>query len=410
MLDSQTDWPAEAETLLPDLVALRRDIHLEPELGLDNPKTLAKIKAALAGLPLEFREGPSTTGLVAILRGSANGRTVCLRGDMDALPLKEDTGLEFTSRIDGAMHACGHDTHVAMLVGAARLLCARREHLAGTVMFMFQPGEEGHHGARYMLDDGLLDPLPDAAFALHIMPNGPHGVFSGRTGALLASSDVLEITVTGTGGHASMPHSANDPIPIACEIVTALQTMITRKVSVFEPAVITVAKIAAGTTNNIIPETAHMLGTIRTLSPQTRAFVREQIEQVAMLLAAAHGATAQVIITEGFPVTLCDGEAVQFGQHVVEDMFGAESWQTLAHPIMGAEDFAYVLEKLPGAMFFLGAAHEGVDWRSCCGLHSNRMVLDEAVMARGAALHAALAGRFLAEGFGGETKRATVGG
>jgi amidohydrolase len=394
-------WASDADAILPDLIDLRRSIHLEPELGLHNPKTQSKIKAALAGLPLEIREGPSTSGLVATLRGSANGRTVLLRGDTDALPLHEDTGLDFTSSIDGAMHACGHDTHVAMLVGAARLLCAKREQLTGTVQFMFQPGEEGHHGARFMLDDGLINPLPDAAFALHIMPNGPHGVFSGRAGALLASSDVLEIEVKGAGGHASMPHSANDPIPIACEIVTALQMMITRKISVFDPAVVTIAKIDSGTTNNVIPETAYLLGTIRTLSPRVRAFVREQIEQVATLVAAAHGATANVTITEGFPVTLCDGRAVGFGQKVVEDTFGAESWQTLAHPIMGAEDFAYVLEKLPGAMFFLGAAHEGTDWRSCCGLHSNHMVLDEKVMSKGAALHAALAERFLNDGFGG---------
>ncbi len=392
-------WRADAEGLLPELIALRRDIHREPELGLHNPKTLAKIQAALAGLPLEYRTGPSTTGLIAILRGAANGRTVLLRGDMDALPLTEDTGLDFSSQTAGTMHACGHDSHVAMLVGAARLLCAHQDRLAGTVMFMFQPGEEGHHGARYMLDDGLIDPLPDAAFALHIMPNAPHGVFSGRSGALLASSDVLDIRITGAGGHASMPHGTNDPIPIACEIVTALQIMVARKVNVFDPAVVTIAKIEAGTTNNVIPETAHLLGTIRTLSPTTRAFVHAQIEQLATLIAAAHGARADVTITKGFPVTLCAPDAVRFGQKVVEQHFGNESWQTLDAPIMGAEDFAYVLEKVPGAMFFLGAAHEGTDWQHCCGLHSNHMVLDEAVMARGAALHAALAERFLAEGF-----------
>ncbi len=393
------DWRDDASALLPDLITLRRDIHREPELGLHNPKTLAKIKAALSGLPLEFREGPSTTGLIATLKGPSNGRTVLLRGDMDALPLKEDTGLDFTSGIEGAMHACGHDTHVAMLVGAAKMLCARADQLAGTVQFMFQPGEEGHHGARFMLNDGLIDPLPDAAFALHIMPNAPHGIFSGRSGALLASSDVLAIRIIGAGGHASMPHGATDPIPIACEIVTALQVMVARKVNVFDPAVVTIAKIEAGTTNNIIPETANLLGTIRTISPHTRAFMREQVEQVATLIAAAHGAKAEVTITEGFPVTICDDRAARFGEKIVGDVFGPESWQTLDAPIMGAEDFAYVLEKVPGAMFFLGAAHEGDDWRSCCGLHSNRMVLDESVMARGAALHAALAERFLAEGF-----------
>jgi amidohydrolase len=394
-------WQDEAEALLPAMVSLRRAIHAEPELGLHNPKTHAKIKAALAGLPLVYREGPSTSGLIATLQGPANGRTVLLRGDMDALPLEEETGLEFSSTIGGAMHACGHDTHVAMLVGAARMLCAKRDQLAGTVQFMFQPGEEGHHGARFMLEDGLIDPLPDAAFALHIMPNAPRGIFSGRHGPLLASSDVLEIVVTGAGGHASMPHSANDPIPIACEIVSALQTMITRKISVFDPAVVTIAKIAAGTTNNVIPETAHMLGTIRTLSPRVRAFVQSQIEQVATLVAAAHGAGAAVTITQGFPVTLCAPEAVRFGQAVIQDVFGEGAWKTLEHPIMGAEDFAYVLEKVPGAMFFLGASHEGSDWRQCCGLHSNRMVLDDTVMARGAAVHAALAERFLALGFEG---------
>jgi hippurate hydrolase len=392
-------WRDDAEAILPDLVELRRAIHTEPELGLQNPKTLAKIKAALAGLPLEFREGPSTTGLIATLKGPSNGRNVLLRGDMDALPLHEDTGLDYSSTTAGAMHACGHDTHVAMLVGAAKMLCARREQLAGTVQFMFQPGEEGHHGARYMLDDGLIDPHPNAAFALHIMPNAPRGVFTGRAGPLLASSDVLSITVKGAGGHASMPHDAVDPIPVACEIVSAIQTMVTRKISVFDPAVITIAKIAAGTTNNIIPETANMLGTIRTLSPRQRARVAEELHRLAPGIAAAHGCTAEVHIEPGFPVTVCDARAVRFGQQVVEDMFGAESWISLDTPIMGAEDFAYVLAKVPGAMFFLGASHEGDDWQSCCGLHSNRMVLDDSVMARGAALHAAIAERFLADGF-----------
>ena len=400
MTFSGTSWVEEADEILPDLVTLRRAIHVEPELGLHNPKTLAKIKAALNGLPLELREGPSTTGLIAILRGSDNGRTVLLRGDMDALPLNEETGLDYASTTEGAMHACGHDTHVAMLVGAARMLSAKRDSLAGTIMFMFQPGEEGHHGARYMLEDGLIDPLPDAAFALHIMPNAPHGIFTGRAGPLLASADKLHMTISGKGGHASMPHDALDPVPIACEIVTAIQAMVTRKVSVFDPAVVTIGRILAGTTDNIIPESASLLGTIRTLSPRQRENVATELKRLATGIAGAHSASAEVRIDQGFPVTICDGRAVAFGQSVVEDLFGAAAWRTLDAPIMGAEDFAYVLEKVPGAMFFLGASHEGSDWRQCCGLHSNRMVLDDSVMARGAAVHAALAERFLAEGFG----------
>jgi hippurate hydrolase len=249
-----------------------------------------------------------------------------------------------------------------------------------------------------MLEDGLLDPLPDAAFALHVMPNAPHGRVGGRAGPLLASADMIEVTVHGRGGHASMPHDALDPVPIACAIVTAFQTFVTREVPVSDPAVVTIGKIAAGSTNNVIAETAYLLGTIRTLSPARRAAVRAGLTRVAEGIAAAHGATATVRLTEGFPVTLCDARAVAFGRETVEALVPG-AWQEMAEPVMGAEDFAYVLEKVPGAMFFLGVAEDGADWRRCCPLHSNRMVLDESVMARGAALHAALATRFLEQGF-----------
>jgi amidohydrolase len=399
-MTTRTSFPVAAEAILPDLVTLRRAIHREPEMGLHNPLTRDKILAALDGLPIIWRQGPSTTGLIGILKGPANGRTVLLRGDMDALPLTEDTGLDFASTTPGVMHACGHDSHVAMLVGAAKLLCDARDRLAGTVMFMFQPGEEGHHGARFMLDDGLIDPLPDAAFALHIMPNAPHGVFASKAGPLLASSDVLTITVKGAGGHASMPHDATDPIPVACAIVTAIQTMVTRRINVFDPAVVTIARIIAGTTNNIIPETAELHGTIRTLSPKRRKMVADELTKVALHIAAAHHCTADVDIVEGFPVTINDARAAAFAERTVIDQFGEDGWRAMDHPVMGAEDFAYVLEKVPGAMLWLGASHEGSDWRACCGLHSNHMVMDDSVMARGAALHAALAERFLTEGFG----------
>jgi len=384
-------WAAIGEKQLPDAVTLRRAIHAEPELGLDLPKTTAKVKAALAGLPLELREGPSTSGIIAILKGPANGRTVLLRGDMDALPLTEDTGLPFSSRHEGAMHACGHDTHVAMLAGAARALCEHRDRLTGSVMFMFQPGEEGHHGARFMLEDGLIDPLPDAAFALHISPNMPAGVIASRGGALLASSDKIRIKVKGAGGHASMPQDALDPIPIACEIVMALQAFTTRRLSVSDPAVITIARIESGTTDNIIPEFARLWGTCRTLSERTRAIALEGIEKVARHVALAHGAEAEIDLVRGFPVTVNDGRVVDLTQRVATQLFGDEGWIRMAHPMMGAEDFSYVLQKVPGAMAFLGGAPEGGDFRTCCALHSNRMVIDETVMARGIAMHCAMA-------------------
>ena len=389
-------WKSAGEAGLGQAIELRRAIHAEPELGLDLPRTTAKVKAALAGLPLEFREGPSTSGVVAVLRGPANGRTVLLRGDMDALPLTEDTGLTFSSRVEGAMHACGHDTHVAMLAGAAHALCAARERLAGTVLFMFQPGEEGWHGARHMLEDGLLDPLPDAAFALHISPNMPSGAFAGRVGPLLAASDTLRIRVIGAGGHASMPHDALDPIPVLAEIVTALQTLVTRRVPVFEPAVITIAQIQAGTAGNVIPEDGRLLGTIRTLSERTRTLVHDGVRRVADNIAAAHGARCEVEVEHGFPVTVCDGRVTDLAERTATRLFGEGAWITMPNAMMGAEDFSYVLQKVPGAMAFLGATPEGGDYHNCCALHSNRMVLDERVMARGIAMHCAMAEAVLA--------------
>ncbi|MBU6268747.1 MAG: amidohydrolase [Sphingomonadales bacterium] len=406
----EADLLAQAQALSGELVALRRAIHAEPELGLHNPKTRDKIRLALAHLPITWREGPSTTGLVGVLTGRkpGPGRRVLLRGDMDALPMPEDTGLAFASTIPGTMHACGHDAHVAMLAGAAELLAARADRWSGDVLLMFQPGEEGWHGARFMIDDGLIGgdfgggahgALPDAAFALHVMPNAPHGLVGGRAGALLASADMLDITVTGAGGHASMPHQTRDPIPVACEIVTALQAMVTRQFDAHDPVVVTIARIEAGTTHNVIADNARLKGTIRSLSPGHRARLHEAVTRLATGIAAAHDMSAEVAITQGFPVTLCDPRAVDFGEAVTRDLFGAEAFRRLDAPIMGAEDFAYVLDLVPGAMFFLGFAPEGDDWSQCCGIHSPRMMLDEAVMPRGAALLAGLADRFLADGF-----------
>jgi amidohydrolase len=395
-----TDILESARSFADRIVALRRAIHAEPELGLANPRTRDKLRAALAHLPLEWREGPSTTGLVARLKGGAGeGRRVLLRGDTDALPMDEETGLAFASQVAGAMHACGHDTHAAMLAGAAEVLCARADRLAGEVLFMFQPGEEGWHGARYMIDDGLLDPAPDAAFALHIMPDSPHGVVAGRAGALLASADRFEITVTGKGGHASMPHQGLDPMPIAAEIVMAIQAMVTRRFPVADPVVVTVSEIHAGTAHNVIPDRALLRGTLRTLSRDNRVALHARLATLARGIAEAHGASAQVDIFEGFPVTVCDPRAVDLGEAVAGAIGAPLHFHRLSHPIMGAEDFAYVLEKVPGAMFFLGVAAPGADARACPGIHSPRMTVDEAALPLGTALLAGCAERFLGQGF-----------
>lgn len=394
------DLLEQARGIEGEIVALRRAIHAEPELGLETPMTRDKVRAALSNLPLEWREGPSSTGLVATLKGGAGpGRTVLLRGDMDALPMPEETGLEFASTIPGTMHACGHDAHTAMLAGAVRLLCARQNELKGEVRFMFQPGEEGFHGAKFMLEDGLLDPLPEAAFALHVMPNSKHGLVVGRTGALLASADQFEIVIEGRGAHGAMPHQGLDPVPIACEVVTAIQAMVARQFDAHDPVIATVAQIHAGTTHNVIADFATLVGTLRTLSPRHRDKLHGLLTQLATGIAQAHGAAARVTITPGFPVTNCDARAVALGEAVAQDLFGESAFRRLDQPIMGAEDFSYVLEKVPGAMFFLGVAHEGVDWHKCPAIHSPRMMVDESALPKGAALLAGCAVRFLDRGW-----------
>jgi hippurate hydrolase len=400
-LDEEGGWIAAADEQFDDVVALRRAIHAEPEVGLHCPLTTEKAKAALAGLPLEIRDSGSTTGFVAILRGQTgdNGRTVLLRGDMDALPMTEETGLPFASTLPGAMHACGHDTHTAMLVGAAKALSARRERLPGTVVFMFQPGEEGHHGARFMMEDGLLaDPSPDAAFALHVSPNMPFGTLVSRPGPLLASANTVHARVIGRGGHAAMPHENIDPVPIACEIVTALQTFIARRVPVADPAVLSITTIKAGAgAHNIVPDAAELLGTLRTLSEATRALMFDAFERIVTNIAAAHGATAEAWIDAGYPVTMNDPRAIEVMRDCVGDM--GVRYETMKAPMMGGEDFSYVLRELPGAMAFIGAAPEGSDPSTNPPLHNTRMTIDERVMAKGIAIHCAVAERFLDRGF-----------
>jgi amidohydrolase len=394
----------EARDLLDETVALRRTLHKWPELGNDLPVTRENVLAALEGLPLDVTLHETTSGIAALLDGGKPGPTVLLRGDMDALPLQEDTDLEFESATDGQMHACGHDTHTAMLVGAAKLLSARRDDIPGRVLFMFQPGEEGFAGARFMLDEGLLD-LPAAAdgsespvtgaYAIHITSNLPSGWIASRGGTIMASADTMLITVTGRGGHASQPHNALDPIPIACEIVQALQTMVTRTIDVFDPAVVTVGRITAGTTNNIIPETAEILGTIRTVSEKTRGRVRDGIRRVAEGIAAAHDAQVTIQFDEGYPVTVNDPGSADFALEVAKEIVGDDATVRFPNPIMGAEDFSYVLNRLPGAMMFLGGTAHDKNPATAAPNHSNRVVFDEQAMVNGIAVYGAMALRHL---------------
>ncbi|MGK5111279.1 MULTISPECIES: M20 metallopeptidase family protein [unclassified Geodermatophilus] len=382
------------------IVDLRRRLHRHPEIGLQLPRTQATVLEELAALPVEVTVGTTTTSAVGVLRGARPGPTYLLRADMDALPVHEDSGLPFASEVPGAMHACGHDLHVAMLLGAARLLAERRDELAGQVVLMLQPGEEGHHGARYMLEEGLLHAVPEApvsgAFALHVFATQPSGVVTVRPGPMMAAADHWLVTVCGRGGHASMPHSAADPVPVAAEIVLALQTMVTRRAPVFDPAVLTVAHLTAGSTDNVIPDTAFLEGTIRTLSAERRADMVAGVERVARHVAAAHELTVEFEHRQGYPVTVNDAGVAEAVSATAAALFGAERTATAREPLMGAEDFAYVLQQVPGAMAFLGACSPGQDPATAAGNHSNLVVFDEAVLPDGAALYAAMALRALA--------------
>jgi hippurate hydrolase len=384
-----------ARSIAPAAVELRRTLHACPELGLELPRTKRALLEALEGLGLDIHEHRSTSGFAATLRGGRPGRTLLLRADMDALPLQEDADVAFRSRNPGAMHACGHDAHSAMLVGAARLLAEQRSELAGSVLFMFQPGEEGYFGARHMIEEGLLDGDGEvaAAFALHVEPRVPVGYVATRAGTLLAATDDFEIQIQGRGGHASMPHDAQDPIPVACELVTAAQSWITRNVPVFDPVVLTVAHIEAGTTWNVIPERAWLRGTLRSVSETSQTRARDGLRRLAEGIAAAHGMKAHVELRPGYPITVNDAGFLRSIAPHVRPLLRENGWIELPHPIMGAEDFSYVLQRVPGAMLFLGARVEGGPGEPC---HSNRMQLNEDVIALGIAIHAAVTRAFLA--------------
>jgi len=295
------------------------------------------------------------------------------------------------------MHACGHDSHTAMLVGAVHLLHRHRDRLGGNVKFFFQTGEEGYAGARHAIEEGMLDaaPAPSAAFALHISPNVPAGVIASRSGPLMAATDTIHIEIVGKGGHASQPHYTRDPIPVACEIVTALQSLVTRRVEAFDPVVLSITKIEAGTTSNVVPESARLLGTLRSFSEKSRATAKDGIVRIAQGIARAHEIEANVDLVEGYPVTVNDGSFVDFASGVARDLFGERGYITMPAPIMGAEDFSYVLHRMPGCMMFLGVAPRDVSHHHAHACHSNRMVMDEDAMANGIAMHAAVAERFL---------------
>lgn len=396
------DLHDDARGMAGDLAELRKELHRDPEIGLDLPRTQEKVLRELDGLGLEVSTGSATTSVTAVLRGGARDdadpRTVLLRADMDALPVAEETGLDFAS-INGAMHACGHDLHTASLIGGARLLAQHHERLRGDVVFMFQPGEEGWDGAGVMLQEGILDASGrrvDAAYGTHVFSNTfPAYQFASRPGPLMAASHGLFVTVRGRGGHGSAPHRTRDPIAATAEMITALQTMVTRRFDVFDPVVVTVGIIEGGTRRNIIPDTARFEATVRRFSEANAVRLLEGIHDTLRGVARAHGVEVDIEYDDEYPLTVNDAAEVEFAADVVREVLGTDRYDDLADPIAGSEDFSRVLAAVPGAFVFIGATLPGHDPETAPSNHSPRADFDPGVLPDAAAIYAELAVRKL---------------
>ena len=391
--------PPEITPHLGRLINFRRDLHAHPELKFEESRTAGQVAAWLRTLGLPLHSGMAGTGIVATLRGTGPdagdpARAIGLRADMDALPVNEANTFGHASVHPGRMHACGHDGHTAMLLGAATLLAGRRD-FNGTVHFIFQPGEEGGAGARRMIEEGLFEQFPmRAVFALHNWPSLPAGQMGVRVGPIMAATNRFEIRVRGKGGHAAQPHTTVDPIPVACAIVGQLQTLVSRVVDPLEGAVLTVGKIESGTVENIIPDEAFIYGTCRTLDGAVQAQLVEGIERISSHVSQAHRASAEVIIKPGYPSTVNHAREARFMARVMEMVAGAGNAHADVLPAMTAEDFGFMLEKVPGAYGFIGNGGPG---QAGINLHSPAYDFNDDILALGASFWDRLVRQWFAE-------------
>ncbi|MBV9440572.1 MAG: amidohydrolase [Candidatus Eremiobacteraeota bacterium] len=373
--------------LFDETVALRRDLHANPELGFQEHRTAKIVAERLGDLGLEVHTGIGRTGVVGLLSGGEQGATIMLRADMDALPMPEESDAAYCSRNAGVTHACGHDAHVAMLLGAAAVLKQRASELRGRVAFVFQPAEEGGGGALAMLDDGLIERFGIVrAYGLHITTFLPTGVIGLRPGPLLAAVDSFDLTVEGRGGHGAMPHLATDPIVVAAELVGALQRVVSRETDPVEPAVVTIGAINGGTTYNVIPPRVALKGTVRTFSDATRATMEGRVRRIAEHTCAAGGATCTLAWEAQYPVTANDPNEAAFMRATLVNALGAERVIEIP-PVMGSEDFSYFARAVPASFAFLGAGdaqHQNPN-------HHPAFDVDERAMSTGIAAHVALA-------------------
>ncbi|HEU0116225.1 MAG TPA: amidohydrolase [Thermomicrobiales bacterium] len=382
---AETRLRDEIDEMLPGVIADRRDFHEHPELAYHEERTAGIVAERLRALGVDdIRTGIAGTGVTGLVHGAASGpgRVVLLRADMDALPIHEQNEVDYRSRTDGVMHACGHDAHTAMLLAVARLLMDRRDEFSGTVKTLFQPAEElPPGGAKPMIEAGVLeDPHVDAVFGLHIDQNSPLGVVSVRPGPYMAAADRFTIALKGKGGHGAHPHDTVDPVLIGAQIVTALQSLVSREIDPISSGVVSVTAFLAGEAFNVIPDSAELRGTVRTFTPENRDLLEKRIGELVGGIAAAMRADAKVDYNRGYPSTVNDPAMTDIVRQAAVETVGAEHVRE-GEPIMGAEDFSYFLQARPGSFFFVGSRNDerGLVW----GHHHPRFDIDEAALAVG---------------------------
>jgi amidohydrolase len=388
------DLLRDVEEILPGVVADRRFLHQHPELALQEYKTSAFIIDRLQQLGFdEVRTGIAGTGVVGIIHGGKPGKMVALRADMDALPIEEENDVEYRSQVPGVMHACGHDAHVSMLLGAARLLIDRKADLPGSVMFIFQPGEEGAGGAKKMIEAGIFaETKPDAVFGLHIWQDTPSGLVEVRDTVAMSGIDAFTVDIHGKGGHGAQPHTTIDPITVGSAIVNALHTVVSRSFDPVVPGVLTIGTFRAGDAANVIPASAHFAGTIRTVQPDQRAVARERFEGIVRGIAAAMGATVEIAYFNGTPATINTPAMSQIVRETGIELFGAD--RVVDGQMKGpSEDFSEFMQLVPGCYFFVGSRSEpkGYVW----GHHHPKFDIDEEAMATGVGMLVGTAVRYL---------------
>ena len=365
-------------TYADELTALRRDLHAHPEIGFEEVRTSGIVAEQLEKFGIEVHRGIGKTGVVGVLRGRPGSRRIGLRADMDALPITEETNLPYRSTVPGKMHACGHDGHTTMLVGAARYLAETRD-FDGTAVFVFQPAEEGLGGARAMIADGLFEKFPvDEIYAIHNAPHGPHGVLQVRPGPIMAAADFFDIRITGRGAHAAMPHQGIDPIVVATGLAQAMQSIVSRNSNPLKSAVVSITQIHAGAAYNVIPEGAHLAGTVRTFDAELRKLIAKRIRELAAGFAAAYGATIDVDLRDVFSVLDNHPEQAAAAAEIASELFGADKVEPNTVPRMGSEDFADMVAAVPGAYAWLGATPGP-------GLHNASFDFDDSLIPLGAA-------------------------